>query len=43
MIVAMNYFLRWLEEKLLKVVNVNIVAIFLYKEIICRFKASRIL
>ncbi len=42
-IVIMNYFTKWLEVRLLKVANVNTVATFLYKEIICRFRALRIL
>src|SRR6266511_3444191 len=42
-IVAMDYFSRWHEVKLLKVANTDIVATFLYKEIICRFRVPRIL
>ncbi len=42
-IVVIDYFLRWLEAKLLKVANVDTVAIFLYEEIICRFGAPRVL
>src|SRR6266498_334021 len=39
----MDYFSRWSEAKPLKTANVNTVATFLYKEIICRFGAPRIL
>jgi len=42
-VIVMDYFLRWLKVRLLKVANSDIVATFLYKEIICRFEASRIL
>ena len=42
-IVAMNYFSRWLKARLLKAANVNTVTTFLYEEIICRFEALRIL
>jgi len=40
-IVAIDYFLRWSKVRLLKVANMNIVTIFLYKKIICRFEISR--
>jgi len=39
----MDYFSRWPEARLLKTANVDIVATFLYEEIICRFGAPRIL
>ena len=39
----MDYFSRWPEAKPLKTANAETVATFLYKEIICRFGASRIL
>ena len=42
-IVAIDYFLKWLKARLLKVVNTNIIATFLYKEIIYRFEVLRIL
>ncbi len=42
-VITMNYFLKWLEVRSLKVANANTVVKFLYKEIICRFKASRTL
>src|SRR6266498_675619 len=42
-VIAMDYFSRWPKARSLKVANANIVATFLYKEIICRFGASRIL
>src|SRR6266540_4143614 len=42
-VVAMNYFLRWPEARPLKTANVNIVVIFLYEEILCRFGAPRTL
>ncbi len=42
-IVAIDYFLRWPEVRPLKVANMDIVVTFLYKEIICRFGALRIL
>ena len=42
-VVVIDYFSRWLETRLLKAINADIVAIFLYEEIICRFGASRIL
>ncbi len=43
MVVAIDYFLRWLKIRLLKAVNANTVVTFLYEKIIYRFKASRIL
>ncbi len=42
-IVAIDYFLRWLKVRLLKVANTNTVVIFLYEKIICKFEVSRIL
>ncbi len=42
-VVAMDYFSRWPEVRLLKAANADTVATFLYEEIICRFEASRIL
>ncbi len=39
----MNYFSRWSEARSLKAANVDTVATFLYKEIICRFETPRIL
>src|SRR6266498_2834059 len=42
-VVAMDYFSRWPEARPLKAANADMVAIFLYEEIICRFKALRIL
>ena len=42
-VVAMDYFSRWPEARPLKVANVDTVAMFLYEEIICRFRALRIL
>ncbi len=42
-IVAMDYFSRWLEARPLKTANADTVATFLYEEIICRFGASRTL
>src|SRR6266498_2052699 len=42
-VIAMDYFSRWPEARLLKVANANTVATFLYEEIICRFEAPRIL
>jgi len=39
----MDYFSRWPKVRLLKVANVDTVAIFLYEEIICRFEVPRIL
>src|SRR6266542_1775266 len=42
-VVAIDYFSRWPEARSLKAANVNTVAIFLYEEIICRFRASKIL
>src|SRR6266540_3722048 len=42
-VVAMDYFSRWPEARLLKTANADIVATFLYEEIICRFEAPRIL
>ncbi len=36
-VVAMDYFSRWLEIRSLKVANADTVIIFLYKKIICRF------
>src|SRR6266498_1194356 len=42
-VVAMDYFSRWPEARPLKIANADTVAIFLYKEIICRFGAPRTL
>src|SRR6266542_4310813 len=42
-VVAMDYFSRWLEARPLKAANADTVAMFLYEEIICRFGAPRIL
>src|SRR6266498_2048923 len=42
-IVAMDYFSRWPEARSLKAANADTVGTFLYKEIICRFGAPRIL
>ncbi len=42
-VVAMDYFSRWLEARPLKAANTDTVAIFLYEKIICRFGAPRIL
>ncbi len=42
-IVAMDYFSKWPEARLLKAANAETVATFIYEEIICRFGALRIL
>ncbi len=42
-IVTIDYFSRQSETRLLKVANIDMVVIFLYEEIICRFKALRTL
>src|SRR6266498_994706 len=42
-VVAMDYFSRWLEARPLKAANADTVAIFLYEKIICRFETLRIL
>ncbi len=42
-VVAMDYFLRWLEVKPLKIANAETVATFIYEEIICRFGPPRII
>ncbi len=42
-VVAMDYFSRWPEARSLKTANADMVATFLYEEIICRFGAPRIL
>src|SRR6266508_2506720 len=42
-VVAMDYFSRWPEARPLKVANAETVATFIYEEIICRFRAPRIL
>src|SRR6266511_3353142 len=42
-VVAMDYFSRWPEARLLKTANADTVAMFLYEEIICRFGAPRTL
>ncbi len=39
----MDYFSRWPEIRPFKAANADIVATFLYEEIICRFEVSRIL
>lgn len=38
MIVATNYFLKWIEEKLLTRIIVAFVKSFVWKNIICRFR-----
>src|SRR5688572_17532367 len=42
-IVAMNYFSRWLEAKAVKKANVETVATFIYEEIICRYDTPKII
>src|SRR6266540_3160370 len=42
-VVVINYFSRWPEARLLKAANTDIVATFLYEEIICRFGTPRTL
>src|SRR6266508_6414776 len=42
-VIAMDYFSRWLEVRPLKAANAETVAIFIYEEIICRFGAPRII
>src|SRR6266540_691656 len=42
-VVAMDYFSRWPEARPFKTANADMVAMFLYEEIICRFEAPRIL
>ena len=42
-VVAMDYFSRWPETRSLKAANAETVAIFIYEEIICRFRPPRIL
>ena len=42
-IVAVDYFSRWSEAKPLKEVNTQIIAEFIYDEIICRFGAPQII
>ena len=39
----MNYFSRWSEAKALKTVNAGDIADFIYKDIICRFDALKII
>ena len=36
-VVTVNYFSKWLEARPLRHANVTSVAIFIYKEIICRY------
>src|SRR6266536_3910874 len=42
-VVIIDYFSRWPEAKPLKTANADMVATFLYKEIICRFGVPRTL
>src|SRR6266540_315631 len=42
-VVAMDYFSRWPKARPLTHANARQVAKFIYKEIICRFSASRVL
>src|SRR6266508_189020 len=42
-VVAMEYFSRWLEARPFTHANVRQVVKFIYEEIICRFGASRVL
>src|SRR6266540_7060134 len=42
-VVVMDYFSRWPEVRPLKAANAETVATFIYEEIICRFRAPRIL
>src|SRR6266542_5052627 len=42
-VVAIDYFSRWSEARLLKVANAETVATFIYEEIICRFGPLKII
>ncbi len=42
-IIAINYFTKWLEVRTIKVANTEIIATFIYEEIICWFELSRVL
>ncbi len=42
-VVAIDYFSRWLKARLLKAANADTVVTFLYEKIICKFEALRIL
>src|SRR6266498_1014073 len=42
-VIAIDYFTRWSEAKVIKVANMETVATFIYEEIICRFGLSRVL
>ncbi len=42
-VVAIDYFIRWPEARAIKVANAEMVVIFIYKEIICRFGSPRVL
>jgi len=42
-VIAIDYFTRWSEAKVIKVANAETVITFIYEEIICRFGLSRVL
>ena len=43
MIVAVDYFSKWLEARPLRYVNTTSVATFIYEEIICQYELSAII
>ncbi len=42
-VIAMDYFTKWSEARVIKAANVKMVATFIYKEIICWFGSLRVL
>ncbi len=42
-VIIIDYFFRYLEARVIKVVNAKTVVIFIYKEIICWFRSPKVL
>ena len=42
-IVAINYFLKWLKVRVIKKANIKIVVAFIYEKIICYFGVSKVI
>ncbi len=40
-VIAIDYFFRWSEARIIKVMNVKMITIFIYKEIICWFRHQK--
>src|SRR6266540_2611861 len=42
-VIAMDYFIRWSEARVIKAANAEMATTFIYEEIICRFRLPRVL